>query len=118
MCWTTPLTYTGITSFGFPFVILATGGSALIRSDGSPRYSMACMLSGAVLNTVLDPLLIFQFNMGMAGAALATVLGQVVSGVMVLAHTTALPPVKLRKGDFTLSAEAAATSPSSAHRTF
>lgn len=97
------LTYTGITSFGFPFVILATGGSALIRSDGSPRYSMACTLSGAVLNTVLDPLLIFQFNMGMAGAALATVLGQVVSGVMVLAYLLRFRSVKLRKGDFTLS---------------
>ena len=98
------LTYTGITSFGFPFVILATGGSALIRSDGSPRYSMACMLSGAVINTILDPLLIFQFNMGMAGAALATVLGQAVSGVMALAYLLRFRSVKLQKGDFALSA--------------
>ncbi|MFR1475122.1 MAG: MATE family efflux transporter [Hydrogeniiclostridium mannosilyticum] len=112
------LTYTGITSFGFPFVILATGGSALIRSDGSPRYSMACMLSGAVINTILDPLLIFQFNMGMAGAALATVLGQAVSGVMALAYLLRFRSVKLQKGISPFPPGAAAASPGSAPRIF
>ena len=99
------LEYTGITSFGFPFVILATGGSALVRSDGSPRYSMACMLSGAVINTILDPLFIFHFHMGMAGAALATVLGQMVSGSMVLAYLLRFRTVRLKKRDFVLSGE-------------
>ena len=70
------LTYTGITSFGFPFLIFSTGASNLIRADGSPKFSMACVLVGAVINTILDPLFIFGFNMGMAGAALATILGQ------------------------------------------
>ena len=74
------LTYTGITSLGFPFLILATGGSNLVRADGSPRYSMVCTLAGAVINTILDPLFIFGFHMGMAGAALATIIGQIVSG--------------------------------------
>ena len=77
------LTYTGITSLGFPFLILATGGSNLVRADGSPKYSMVCTLTGAVLNTILDPLFIFVFHMGIAGAAWATVIGQVVSAVMV-----------------------------------
>ncbi len=63
------LTYTGITSLGFPFLILATGGSNLVRADGSPRFSMVCTLTGALINTVLDPLFIFTFDMGMAGAA-------------------------------------------------
>ena len=89
------LTYTGITSLGFPFLILATGGSNLVRADGSPRFSMLCTLTGAVLNTFLDPLFIFKFNMGMAGAALATIIGQIVSGTMVIAYLCRFKTVKL-----------------------
>lgn len=89
------LTYTGITSLGFPFLILATGGSSLIRADGSPRYSMLCTLAGAVINTILDPLFIFGLQMGMAGAAWATVLGQLVSGFMVIAYLTRFKTVRL-----------------------
>ena len=89
------LTYTGITSLGFPFLILATGGSSLIRADGSPRFSMFCTLAGAVINTILDPLFIFGFDMGMAGAAWATVIGQVVSGFMVIGYLTRFKTVKL-----------------------
>ena len=48
--------YTGITSFGFPFLILATGGGHLIRADGSPKFTMICNLAGAVINTILDAL--------------------------------------------------------------
>ena len=56
------LTYTGITSLGFPFLIVTTGGSNLIRADGSPKYSMICTLAGAIINTILDPLFIFTFE--------------------------------------------------------
>lgn len=89
------LVYTGITSFGFPFVILATGGCNLIRADGSPRLSMVCTLTGAIINTILDPLFIFVFGMGMAGAAWATVIGQVVSGLMVILYLTHFKTVRL-----------------------
>ncbi|MGI6011905.1 MAG: MATE family efflux transporter [Ruminococcus sp.] len=89
------LTYTGITSLGFPFLILATGGSNLIRADGSPKFSMICTLTGAVLNTILDPLFIFRFDMGMAGAALATIIGQIVSGIMVIIYFTRFKTVHL-----------------------
>ena len=78
--------YVGITAWGFPFLIFTVGGAHLIRADGSPQYSMLCNLAGAVINTVLDPLLIFGFHMGMRGAALATVSGQVVSAVMVFCY--------------------------------
>lgn len=88
-------TYTGITSLGFPFVILATGGSNLIRADGSPKYSMGCTLVGCVLNLILDPLFIFVFDMGMAGAAWATIIGQIVSGVMVIVYLTHFKTVTL-----------------------
>lgn len=94
------LEYTGITSFGFPFLILSTGGSALIRADGSPRFSMACMLSGAIINTIFDPLFIFVFQMGMAGAAWATVLGQIISGCMVLWYLLHFRSVQLEKQYF------------------
>ena len=56
-----------------------TGMSKLILADGSPRYSMMSMLIGALINTVLDPLFIFGLDMGMTGAALATILGQIAS---------------------------------------
>ena len=77
------LTYTGITSLGFPFLIVTTGGSNLIRADGSPKFSMICTLTGAIINTILDPLFIFVLDMGMAGAAWATIIGQIASGIMV-----------------------------------
>lgn len=96
------LTYTGITAYGFPFLIFTTGGTALVRADGSPRYSMICTLTGAVLNTILDPILIFKFQMGMAGAAAATVVGQVVSAAMVAAYLFRCKSVRLQKQKFIL----------------
>lgn len=77
-------TYTGITAIGFPFLILTNGGGHLVRADGSPRKSMIFNLSGAVINTILDPVFIFGFDMGMAGAALATIIGQICSGVLII----------------------------------
>ncbi|MGN0203517.1 MAG: MATE family efflux transporter [Coprococcus sp.] len=78
--------YVRITSIGFPFLILTAGGAHLVRADGSPRYSMMCNLTGAIINTILDPLFIFGFNMGMSGAALATILGQIASCFMVIRY--------------------------------
>lgn len=80
------MTYVGITTFGLPMVTFTTGASYLIRADGSPAYSMLCTLSGAILNTILDPLFIFGLDMGVAGGALATVMGQALSMVMALAY--------------------------------
>ena len=64
-------TYVRITSLGFPFLLLTTGGGHLIRADGNPRMTMICNLSGAVINTVLDALFVLGFGWGMAGAAWA-----------------------------------------------
>ncbi|MCQ2507897.1 MAG: MATE family efflux transporter [Dorea sp.] len=76
--------YTGITAWGIPFLILTTGGNHLVRADRSPKYSMMCMLVGAIINTILDPLFIFVFHWGIRGAAAATVAGQVISGLIVI----------------------------------
>lgn len=78
--------YVRIVALGFPFLILANGGAHLVRADGSPSYSMMCNLTGAIINTILDPILIFGFDMGMSGAALATIAGQIVSGLMVIRY--------------------------------
>lgn len=78
--------YLGITAIGLPFFVLTTGGNHLIRADRSPTYSMACMLTGAVINTILDPLFIFTFGWGIKGGAWATVIGQVVSGLLVIIY--------------------------------
>ena len=78
--------YTGITAFGIPFLVLTTGGNHLIRADRIPTYSMACMLTGAIINTILDPLFIFGFHWGIKGAAWATVIGQVISGFLVILY--------------------------------
>lgn len=71
--------YSRIIAFGIPFYIFSTGGSQLVRADGNPNGAMVCTLFGAILNCILDPIFIFGFDMGMTGAALATVIGQVVS---------------------------------------
>ncbi len=78
------VTYVRITAFGFPFLVLTTGGGHLIRADGNPRMTMICSLSGAIINTVLDAILVMGFQMGMAGAAIATVIGQIFSGCQVI----------------------------------
>ncbi len=78
--------YTGITAFGIPFLTLSIGGNHLIRADRSPTYSMVCILTGAIINTILDPMFIFVFHWGMKGAAWATVLGQIVSGFLVVLY--------------------------------
>ncbi len=87
--------YEGITAFGIPFFVLMTGGSHLIRADGSPNLSMATSLSGAILNMILDPIFIFIFDWGIQGAAWATVIGQVVSALMVIVYFSRFKHVHL-----------------------
>ena len=92
--------YTGITAIGIPFLILTTGGNHLIRADRSPTYSMVCMLTGAILNTILDPLFIFACHWGIKGAAAATVIGQVVSGLIVIYYFARKRKMQLKKSMF------------------
>ena len=87
-------------TLGIPFYMFGQALNPIIRSDGSPRFAMAATLSGCLANIVLDPLFIFVFHWGMMGAAVATVVGQIVTAalsVWYLAHTKA---VRLQKGDF------------------
>ena len=94
--------YTRITAFGFPFLIANTGMSKLILADGNPRYSMTSMLVGAIVNTILDPIFIFIFNMGMTGAALATITGQIISFCISLRYMFHFKNIKLSGDSFNI----------------
>lgn len=89
--------YTSITAFGFPFLILTSGGGHLVRADGRPKISMICNLSGAIINTFLDALFVFGFNWGIAGAAYATVIGQIFSGCLILWYLYHSKSVTIKK---------------------
>ena len=93
-------TYTEITAIGFPFLILATGGGHLIRADGSPRFTMLSNMAGAVINTILDAVFVFGLHWGMAGAAFATIIGQIVSCAMVIFYLRRYKTVKLERKHF------------------
>ena len=74
--------YGYIIAIGLPFTMISTALNAMIRVDGSPKYAMLSMLLGAVINVIFDPIFIFVFKMGVGGAAIATVMGQVVSFIV------------------------------------
>lgn len=76
------LEYGVIIGIGLPFMMISAAINSMIRADGSPKYAMFSMVIGAVINVVLDPLLIFVFHMGVQGAAIATVIGQVASFIV------------------------------------
>ncbi len=92
--------YVRWTAIGMPFLIFTNAISNLIRADGNPRYSMTCMVVGAVVNTILDPVFIFVFNMGVAGAAIATTISQMVSCGLAVAYLFKFKQVKLTKNLF------------------
>lgn len=96
------ITYGRIIVFGSFFMIIYSGLSQIIRADGSPKYSMICLLIGAILNIILDPIFIFVFNMGVAGGAIATVIGQIVSFIISTCYIPKIKSIKLSKKDFKL----------------
>ena len=99
------LTYMRIIAIGIPFLAVTNGGSLLIRSDGSPRYALLCSMSGVILNFVLDYLFLFPLNMGIAGAALATILGQILSAVMVIRYLFRFKTGRFQAANFRLTPE-------------
>ncbi len=80
---------------GVPFYSFGQSMNPIIRSDGSPRFAMAATLSGCVANIILDPIFIFAFRWGMMGAALATVIGQVITAVLSAYYMMHMKAVKL-----------------------
>ena len=78
--------YFTVICMGLPFYMIGQGMNGAIRADGSPKFAMACTLAGAFSNLVLDPVFIFVFDMGVKGAAVATVIGQVLTFAMSIAY--------------------------------
>ncbi|MBD5405063.1 MATE family efflux transporter [bacterium] len=79
-------TYTAILLLGMPFALIGMGTNSLIRADGSPKYAMVSMITGAFINVVLDYIFIYPLNWGMAGAAWASVIGQIISFIITIAY--------------------------------
>ena len=92
--------YAGITSFGIPFLLFSTGFNPLVRADRSPKYSMAAIVAGAALNTILDPIFIFKLDWGITGAAWATVISQILSAGILVAYLPRFQSVRFAPADF------------------
>lgn len=93
-------TYLRITALGIPFLLLTTGGTLLVRADGSPKYTLLCSAMGVGANIVLDFIFLYPLGMGVEGAALATILGQVLSGLMVVRYLGHMKTGPLQREDF------------------
>ncbi len=89
-------------TLGIPFYMFGQALNPIIRADGSPKFAMASTLAGAVINIILDPIFIFVFKWGMMGAAVATVLGQVVTAILAVWYIVHMKLVKPAKEDFGL----------------
>ncbi len=94
--------YTRIVSFGFPFLIFSTGCGSLLRADGRPRAMMISNLTGALINTCLDAAFLLIFHWGMAGAAFATIIGQVIAASMTAMFMVHARTVHLTAANFRL----------------
>ena len=89
---------------GVPFYMFGQAMNPIIRSDGSPKFAMVSTLMGAVVNLILDPVFIYLYHWGMMGAAVATVLGQVVTALLAIGYLCRMKAVRLEKSSFKLSA--------------
>lgn len=94
--------YLRITALGIPFLLLTNGGTLIIRADGSPRYTLLCSLAGVGTNILLDYLFLFPLGMGVEGAALATILGQVLSAVLAVRYLRHMKTGKLKREYFSI----------------
>lgn len=97
------LQYGYIIGIGLPFTMISTALNSLIRADGSSKYAMVSMLLGAIINTAFDPIFIFVFNMGVRGAAIATVMGQEASLIVSVIYLPRFKTFRLDASAFRLS---------------
>ena len=90
-------------SLGIPFYMFGQAMNPVIRADGSPKFAMISTLAGAVANIILDPIMIFVLKWGMMGAAVATVIGQIITAAFAVQYLFHMKTVKPVKRDFVLS---------------
>lgn len=94
------LEYGFIIGAGLPFMMISAAINSMIRADGSPKYAMLSMVIGAIINVILDPVFIFVFQMGVKGAAIATIIGQVASFLVSVLYMPHFKSVQLNKSSF------------------
>ena len=85
---------------GLPFYMFGQAMNPIIRSDGSPKFAMISTLAGAFVNIILDPIFIFVFKWGMMGAAVATILGQILTAVLAIFYLFQMKAVRLERSSF------------------
>ena len=90
-------------TLGIPFYMFGQAMNPIIRADGNPKFAMISTLAGAVINIILDPIFIFGLQWGMMGAAIATVIGQVVTAILAVWYLLHMRIIKPEAGDYALS---------------
>ena len=90
-------------TLGIPFYMFGQAMNPVIRADGNPAFAMISTLSGAIINIILNPIFIFVFKWGMMGAAVATVIGQVVTAILAIWYIFHMKVIKPKTSDFKLS---------------
>ena len=89
-------------ALGIPFYMFGQAMNPIIRADGSPKFAMFSTVAGAVINIILDPIFIFVFKWGMMGAAVATVIGQIVTAALAVWYLLRAKITKPNIRDFKL----------------
>ncbi len=97
------LSYGYVIAIGLPFTMIGTTLNSIIRADGAPKYAMTSMVSGAILNVILDPIFIFVFKMGVQGAAIATVISQILTFIINILYINKFKTIKLTKQEFKIN---------------
>lgn len=97
------LNYGYIIGIGLPFMMISAAINSMIRADGSPKYAMFSMVIGAILNIILDPIFIFIFKMGVQGAAVATIIGQIASFIVSVIYMPRFKTIHPDASSFRLS---------------
>lgn len=101
------LKYGGMIAIGLPFMMIGSTLNSIIRADGNPKYAMTSMVLGAVLNVILDPIFIFVFKMGVTGAAIATVISQILTFILNVMYIKKFKSITLDKSKFKLQGNVA-----------
>lgn len=96
------LQYGYVIVVGLPFMMIGTTLNSIIRADGSPKYSMTTMVLGAILNIILDPIFIFVLKMGVEGAAIATVISQILTFALNVCYIKKFKSIEINKESFKL----------------
>ena len=94
------LNYGKVITLGLPFMMIGSSLNSIIRADGSPKYAMTSMVSGAILNIILDPIFIFVLHKGVWGAAVATVVSQIVTFGMNTLYIRKFKSIEINKSNF------------------